>query len=415
MSSLPPIARIYILLLVALAVGAVLFSAFQIGINWSLWLAVLVVTIGIALLDAMPVDLFGEKVEITFSGSIKIASILLYPAPVTIISTFVGTLIGELTQTRSLIKKAFNVAQLTVSYGVGAIVFWVFFVPRPEFWEILQNLLAFLLAGSVPVFVNWILLSLVISFVTRTALLYTLRDTIRQVGWYELIHPVLGAILAILWQFHPLSVLLTAVIFLMIKHSYQVAVQMQQQTHDALRALMRVIDERDHHTHDHSERVSQYAKWIAEELGLSQEEVEVLAEAGLLHDLGKVGMVDDVLFKNGKLNSNEMQHAKKHAEVGAELLSKFPLFEKGALLVKHHHERYDGTGYPDGLAGEQIPLGSRVISVADAFQAMTEDRPYRPALTFDQAIAQLQAGSGTQFDPLVVQAFIRALRSNGKI
>lgn len=415
MRSLPLAARIYILLLVALAVGAVLFSAFRIDADWSLWFAVLVVTVGIALLDAMPVDLFGEKVEITFSGSVKIASILLYPAPVTIIGTFVGTLIGELTQTRPPIKKAFNIAQLTVSYGVGAIIFRTVFVPRPDFWGILQNLLAFLLASSVPVVVNWILLSLVISLATQTALLYTLRNTIRQVGWYEFIHPVLGAILAILWQFHPLSVLLTAVIFLMIKHSYQVAVQMQQQTHDALRALMRVIDERDRHTYDHSERVSQYAKMIAEELGLDQEEVEVLAEAGLLHDLGKVGMVDDVLFKNGRLNSNELQHAKRHAEVGAELLSKFPLFEKGALLVKHHHERYDGTGYPDGLAGEQIPLGSRIISVADAFQAMTEHRPYRPALTFDQAIAQLQAGSGTQFDPQVVQVFVRLLRKNGKL
>lgn len=414
MRSLPPVARIYILLLVALAVGAVLFSAIQIGIDSSLWLAVVIVVAGIALLDAMPVDLFGEKVEITFSSSVKIASILLYPPPVTIIGTFIGTLVGEFTQTRSAIKKAFNIAQLTVSYGIGAIVFRAVFVPLPDFGGMLQNLLAFLLASSLPVFVNWILLSLVISLATQTALLYTLKDTIRQVGWYEFIHPALGGILAILWQFHPLSILLTIVIFLMIKHSYQIAVQMQQQTHDALRALMRVIDERDHHTYDHSERVSQYAKMIAEELGLDQEEVEVLAEAGLLHDLGKVGMVDDVLFKNGKLNSNELQHAKKHAEVGAELLSKFPLFEKGALLVKHHHERYDGTGYPDGLAGEQIPLGSRIISVADAFQAMTEHRPYRPALTVDQAIAQLQAGSGTQFDPQVVQVFVRLLRKNGK-
>ncbi len=415
MRSLPLAARIYILLLVALAVGAVLFSALQIGSDWSLWFAVFVVTSGIALLDAIPVDLFGEKVEVTFSSSVKIASILVFPAPVTIIGTFLGTLIGEQTQSRPSVKKYFNIAQLTVSYGLVAIIFRALLIPQPDFWGILQNLLAFLLAGFVPVLVNLLLLSLVISFVSQTALLYILKDTIRQVGWYEFSHPVLGAILAILWNFHPLSVLLIGVIFLIIRHSYQIAVQMQQQTHDALRALMRVIDERDHHTYDHSERVSQYAKMIAEELGLDQEEVEVLAEAGLLHDLGKVGMVDDVLFKNGKLNSNELQHAKRHAEVGAELLSKFPLFEKGALLVKHHHERYDGTGYPDGLAGEQIPLGSRIISVADAFQAMTEHRPYRPALTFDQAIAQLQAGSGTQFDPQVVQVFVRLLRKNGKL
>jgi type III secretory pathway component EscS len=411
MSSLPQTARFYILFLIALAVGAVLFSALQIGIDWSLWLGVLIVTAGIALLDAMPVDLFGEKVEITFSSSVKIASILIYPVPVTIISTFVGTLIGELTQTRPPIKKAFNIAQLTISYGAGAIVFWAVFVPRSDFGEILQNLLAFLLAGSVPFLMNWILLSFIISFVSQIRLFDAMKDTVRQTGWYELIHPVLGATLAILWQFHPLSVLLTAVIFLMIKHSYQVAVQLQRQTHDALRALVQVIDVRDHHTFDHSERVSKYAQLMGEELGLSQEEIEVLAEAGLLHDLGKVGMVDDVLYKNGALNPKERKHAQEHAEVGSMLLSKCPLFEKGSVLVRYHHERYDGKGYPEGLAGEKIPLGSRIISVADAYQAMTEDRPYRPALTQEQAIAELKMGSGTQFDPRVVDVFIKILQS----
>jgi HD-GYP domain-containing protein (c-di-GMP phosphodiesterase class II) len=149
---------------------------------------------------------------------------------------------------------------------------------------------------------------------------------------------------------------------------------------------------------------------MAEALDLSQEDIEAIASAALLHDLGKVGMADDILFNPKLLNPEERKNAEQHAEIGAMLLSKFPLFDKGAILVRHHHERYDGKGYPAGLKGETIPLGSRIISVADAYQAMTEDRPYRRALTQSNAIARLEEGSGTQFDPRVVQVFVQVLR-----
>lgn len=411
MSTLPQTARLYILLLIALAVGAVLFSVFHLTNILESGTAVLIVALGIALLDTTPVLLFGAKVETTLSGAVKVAAILIYPPPVAILGIFVGTLIGELPAKRPWFKKAFNISQLTISAGIAAAVFGVLHTPRVDYFGSLQNLVAFLLAGFAPLFTSWVLVSLVVNLVSSTPLNYVLTQNARQVGWYELSNPVLGAILAILWQYNPISILLIGLLFLLMRHSYQVAVQLQKQTHDALRALMQVIDVRDHHTFDHSERVSKYAQLMGEELGLSQEEVEVLAEAGLLHDLGKVGMVDDVLYKNGALNPKERKHAQEHAEVGSMLLSKFPLFEKGSLLVRHHHERYDGKGYPEGLAGEQIPLGSRIISVADAYQAMTENRPYRPALTQEAAIAQLQAGSGTQFDPHVVDVFIKILRS----
>ncbi len=411
MSSLPQTARFYILFLIALAVGAVLFSAIRISGNLSLWIAVLIVTAGITFLDATPVALFGEKIETTLSGAVKVAAILIYPTAVVIIGTFLGTLLGEVLAKRPWFKKAFNVSQLTNSFGVAAIVFGVIHTPQADYFGTLQNLVAFLLAGFGPFFISWILVSFIVSLVSQSPLYYVLKQNFRQVGWYELSNPVLGAILAILWQYNPISILLIGLLFLLMRHSYQVAVQLQKQTHDALRALVQVIDVRDHHTFDHSERVSKYAQLMGEELGLSQEEIEVLAEAGLLHDLGKVGMVDDVLYKNGALNPKERKHAQEHAEVGSMLLSKFPLFEKGSVLVRYHHERYDGKGYPEGLAGEKIPLGSRIISVADAYQAMTEDRPYRPALTQEQAIAELQMGSGTQFDPRVVDVFVKILQS----
>jgi putative nucleotidyltransferase with HDIG domain len=191
-----------------------------------------------------------------------------------------------------------------------------------------------------------------------------------------------------------------------VRNSYQLANQLQQQTKDALLALMQVIDERDQHTFDHSRNVSKNSRSIAEALKLPQDEIETIASAALLHDLGKVGMADGILFNPKILNAEERRSAERHAEIGAILLSKFPLFEKGANLVRHHHERYDGKGYPDGLKGEAIPIGARIISVADAYQAMTEERPYRRAFTHDMAAKQIAAGSGSQFDPKVVEKFL---------
>jgi HD-GYP domain-containing protein (c-di-GMP phosphodiesterase class II) len=222
----------------------------------------------------------------------------------------------------------------------------------------------------------------------------------------------LGAFVAVLWQLNPVTIVLTLLPLLVVRRSYRIANDLQTQTREALSALVRVIDERDHHTFHHSEQVSSWAALIAEHLDLPQEEIESIASAGLVHDLGKVGMADDILFNPKLLNPDERRSAEEHAEVGALLLSKFPLYDKGAILVRHHHERYDGKGYPDGLKGEAIPIGARIISVADSYQAMTEERPYRRALSKEEAISQLLAGSGSQFDSVVVQAFVQVLLEN---
>jgi putative nucleotidyltransferase with HDIG domain len=412
MSSLPRLATFYIILLIALALGAVLFSAFQIGTEIALWAIVIVISIGIALIDTRPVALFGEKIEITLSGAIKFATVLLFPVPIAILGTFIGTTLGEITAKRAWFKKLFNSAQMTASIIASSLIFRALYRPEIDYFGSFQNVLAVILAGTSQFLISSILVSLIVSFVTKTPVRLVWMQNARQVVWYELALSPLGLILAILWQYSPISILLAFIMFLVLRHSSQVAVQLQRQTHDALRALMQVIDERDRHTFDHSERVSQNATMIATTLKLPPEEVEIITSAALMHDLGKVGMADDVLFNTNILNPEQKIHAKRHAEVGAMLLSKFPLFAKGADLVKHHHERYDGKGYPTGLEGTQIPIGARIISVADSYEAMIEERPYRRAMTQEAALAELIKGSGTQFDPDVVNAFIQELRSN---
>jgi len=412
MSFLPWKARIYIFLLSALTAGAVLFSTLALGSDIHSWTAVFLVAAGIAILDALPIIDYGEQVEVTLSSSAKFAAVLLYPPSIVILGTFIGTLMGEILVKREWFKKAFNVSLMTLTWSIVALVYLILHQSGVDYFDSLQNVLALTISGLTDFIFNTVLLTLVITLAAQLPFRYVWSRNFRQIIWHELSMIPLGAFLAVLWRFNPVSVSLAVLPLLVVRNSHQVANHLQTQTSDALRALVRVIDERDHHTLDHSDRVSSYAKLIAEALDLPQEEIELITPAALLHDLGKVGMADDILFNPKLLNPEERRSAQQHAEIGALLLSKFPLFEKGAVLVRHHHERYDGKGYPEGLKGSAIPLGARIISVADAYQAMTEERPYRRALTQDEAISELVNGSGTQFDPQVVQAFKRVLNQS---
>jgi diguanylate cyclase (GGDEF)-like protein/putative nucleotidyltransferase with HDIG domain len=172
--------------------------------------------------------------------------------------------------------------------------------------------------------------------------------------------------------------------------------------------LAETLDLRDVATARHSETVGRYAEQIALELGLPADHVERLRVAGVLHDIGKLGISDAVLLKPGSLVASEWEQIERHPEVGARILEHANLRDVASWVLAHH-ERVDGAGYPRGLAGDAIPLEGRVLAVADAYEAMTADRPYRRALSHEIARAELRRGAGTQFDPQVVEAFLRAL------
>src|SRR5437763_2369756 len=168
-----------------------------------------------------------------------------------------------------------------------------------------------------------------------------------------------------------------------------------------IRTLAATVDAKDSYTHGHSERVAAYARAIAEALGLRQLEVETIELAGLLHDIGKIGVPDAVLLKPGRLDPDERALIMQHAALGAKILADNPALLPLVPLVRHHHERWDGGGYPDGLAGEAIPLGAAIIAAADTFDTMTTNRPYRAAPGWEKARAELARCSGSQFHPRV--------------
>ncbi|MBI5030029.1 MAG: HD-GYP domain-containing protein [Chloroflexi bacterium] len=409
MSKLPWKARTYIFLLTALMASAVFISILLIGSNFTLWIVSLGAAGVIAALDHFSVRQFGVQIEVSVSNAIKFATVLLFPTPVVVISIFGGTVLGEVFLHRAWFKKIFNVSAMTLTWVITGWVYSSLSTPSGDYFGSFINVFALIMSSLTAYVINTSLVCLVISFAARLPFLYVLKQNSKVSAWHEASLFTLGLFLAVLWRFNPLSVALAALPLLVVRNSYQTANYLRNQTQDALRALVRVVDERDHHTLNHSELVSQYSRMVAENLDLPQEDIETIASAALLHDLGKVGMADDILFGTKGLTLEQRKSAEDHAQVGAMLLSKFPLFDRGSILVRHHHEHFDGNGYPDGLQGELIPLGSRIISVADAYQAMTENRTYRPALTPEQAIARLKEASGAQFDPQIVETFIQAL------
>jgi diguanylate cyclase (GGDEF)-like protein len=180
----------------------------------------------------------------------------------------------------------------------------------------------------------------------------------------------------------------------------------------AVQALAAAIEERDNSTHEHSERVVHLARGVAMMVGLPNDEVEKIAHAALLHDVGKLAIPAEILEKNGPLTRDEWNVMAEHPVVGERILMRTKDLGGLAPIVRHEHEHWDGTGYPDGLQGIRIPLGSRVILPCDAYIAMTASRPYRPALTVDEAVAELRAGAGTKFDPEVIDALLDLLGHN---
>ncbi|MDA8172524.1 MAG: response regulator [Nitrospiraceae bacterium] len=181
----------------------------------------------------------------------------------------------------------------------------------------------------------------------------------------------------------------------------------------ALKSLVNSIEARDSYTKQHSERVTGYALQIAAIMGLSEDEKNAIAFGGYLHDIGKIGVRDMVLLKQGVLTSEEVEEIRLHPVIGDNIISPMKFFPKEKSLIRHHHERFDGGGYPDGIGGDEIPLIVRILSIADTFDAMTSVRPYRSAKSHQAAVKELVRCSGTQFDGLIVNAFLQTPAGRG--
>ncbi len=198
---------------------------------------------------------------------------------------------------------------------------------------------------------------------------------------------------------------------LLARYSFSMYVDTKNMYFETIRTLSNALDAKDEYTNGHSHRVAEYSVMIAEQMQLSPKEVETIKSAALLHDIGKIGIKDEVLNKPGKLDFKEFYEVQQHPEIGANILKDVSALKKVSSIVRYHHERFDGNGYPDSISGDELPIESAIIAVADAYDAMTSDRSYRRAMSHEAAIEIIRNASGTQFHPEVVSAFI-GLESN---
>jgi len=180
---------------------------------------------------------------------------------------------------------------------------------------------------------------------------------------------------------------------------------------ESIETLRFTVEAKDTYTRGHSDRVSEYSVLIGEKLGLSNDDINTLKVGGLFHDIGKIGVPDNILLKNSKLTDDEYSEIKNHPSIGAHILSNATIFKDALPVVKHHHERYDGNGYPGKLKGENIPYLARIAAVADSFDAMTSRRTYRNSLDLDVVKSEIERCKGTQFDPSCADAFLDILNN----
>jgi HD-GYP domain-containing protein (c-di-GMP phosphodiesterase class II) len=192
-------------------------------------------------------------------------------------------------------------------------------------------------------------------------------------------------------------------------------VQLEQSYLGTVLALANAVDAKDTYTADHAEQLADMALTVGRALGLTERQLDDLRYAAILHDIGKIGVPDAVLQKPARLEPAEWALMRQHPSIGARILAPVPGLARAARIVRHHHERYDGTGYPDGLAGEAIPLGARILTVVDSYSAIVDRRVYKEACSHEEAVSELRKHAGTQFDPQVVTVFLAKFNDAGKL
>lgn len=304
---------------------------------------------------------------------------------------------------KGTVKVAFNAGQLALVGGLTGLTFQS--LAAGNSGSLSANALAYACSALVFVAANSVLTGVVLALLGRPFLRVWAR-ILRNAGVFYLAMAPLGALLASAYLQSPWAVLYFPLLAWVIYRCFGLYAKLRTETQNALVALANSLERRDPYTFQHSARVAEFSRHVATHMRIPEEQLDLVVSAAQVHDLGKISIDNRILFKEGPLTDGERREVNRHAAAGAELAEQFSMYRAGAEIIRSHHERWDGTGYPDGLTGEAIPLGARIIAVADVYDAMTSDRPYRDALPHEVAIAELVRGRGTQFDAGIVDVFL---------
>jgi HD-GYP domain-containing protein (c-di-GMP phosphodiesterase class II) len=312
---------------------------------------------------------------------------------------------------KPLVRVAFNVAQTVIAVLLGGAVFLLFGGDVPPTVELTKSIVPFVSLTAVYFLTNSTAVSVAISLSERKGFREVWQgNTLALVG-YDLVASAVALGAAYLYgSLGPLGLVLVVIPIAFVRHAYAINYRLQATNRELLDLMVKAIEARDPYTSGHSQRVSELARTLAKGMKLGSKDIESIGTAALLHDVGKIyEEFAPLLRKEGKLTPEERALMQTHPTRSAELVGTISsLHGEVYKCVRHHHENFDGSGYPDGLVQSQIPTGARIIMVADTVDAMTTDRPYRRALPFAKVVEELRKEAGKQFDPAVVDAFNRA-------
>ena len=416
----------YLYIAALAAGGAVLIALLPWDAIWALQranVAGILIFVALAVLSqALAVDaaVGGRSATVSVSYLPLLAMAIIFPSPAVACAAGAMAAITELFkgEARRWHTGVFNISQAVLSYGLGAVVFRIVLtaLAGPE----ARGLSAGLAVTFFPFYslvlvlfvLNMSFVSVAISIREQKPLWGVMHEFSGRGGgnlFYDILASPMALVAAYLYANLQAAGLVAVVLpLLLIRNTYLSNSQLQKANRDLLNVLIKAIETRDPYTSGHSLRVSTLARMIAEDFGLRSNVVARIETAALLHDIGKIdALFAQIISKEGSLTEQERNIIRTHATKGADLLASLTSLEKDIIVgVRHHHERFNGTGYPNGLAGKEIPLPARIIMICDSLDAMLSDRPYRNALPLPEVRAELQRCGGTQFDPDLVRTIL---------
>jgi putative nucleotidyltransferase with HDIG domain len=436
-SSLPRSGAIYVAIVVAVGLTVALFSAFQLSAlaldpagQFNQWYILAALTL---LSASVTVKLPAVPATISISETFVFTAVITYgPAAGAVIVALDGFLISMWPNRRKEIHRvAFNVAAPALSIWLAAHVYYLFpgvqrliiATPAPE--QLIPHLIGPLAVFTLTHFlVNSWLIALAVAFETRRPAIALWRTGFLWLSLNYFGGASVTALLAVQGaQVDPKYLAIIVPLLLVLYYTFKIPMDRVKDAHQHLRdvnalyvstieTLAMAVDAKDQVTHGHIRRVQAYAVGLARALAVTDPGlIKAIEASALLHDMGKLAIPEHILNKPGKLTSAEFVKMQMHASIGADLLSSIAFPFPVIPIVRHHHENWDGRGYPTGLAGSQIPIGARILAVVDCYDALTSDRPYRPRLSDEAATSILLQRRGTMYDPLVVDTFVRVHRN----
>ena len=311
-------------------------------------------------------------------------------------------------------KTAFNTSMHFISAGISSIVF-ILLAGRFDGTFSGTTFIVSIITALIYIIINSIILAKLLAYINNAKFITIWLSNFRWVILNFVAISTLSVLIALAYYYLGIeAVILLFGPLLLARYSFKLYLDMKENYMETIQALSAAIEQKDPYTQGHSQRVCNLAELIGKEFKLTTYEIEQLRYAAILHDIGKIGIPENILNKPGSLSKEELEQIKKHTIMGVKILQKIDFLREAMYIMENHHEYYDGSGYPAGLAREEIPFLSRIITLADAYDAMTTKRPYRDALSPQYAYNEIKEKSGSQFDPEVVRVF-QKLYKEGKV